>query len=789
MKISVNWLRDYLPKVPASDVFAEMLTFAGVEVESIQHTGVNVDKVVVARILSSEKHPDADRLNVCMVDDGSGIPRQIVCGAKNYRLQDCVPLALPGAILPGDVKIKTGKLRGVKSDGMLCSGKELGMGEDGAGLLILPPDVKPGTPIKDLFSGDVIIEVEITPNRPDLLSHRGIARETATLASIDVQWPVSVAPPENANLSKIGVTISAQRQCPLYTARRISGVTIKPSPTWLATRLESVGIRPINNVVDITNYVMLEFGQPLHAFDAARLNGGIVVRLARPDEQLLALDGKAYGLAGDALIIADASRPIALAGIMGGEETGVTASTTEIVLEAAYFERSHIRRTSRLLGLTTESSYRFERGVNPAGIHEAANRAAQLILELAGGEAGVLEEATTQVWESLNTPWEVAMRYERCRSLLGAEISNNKIDELLGRLGLRKKSGNELSATWVVPVFRDDLRREVDLIEEVVRTAGINTIGARVSGWFAPASKDDYAHDTRMTIARHLAGAGFFEVRTLSLISKAALASDPFGNSAGLALRNPMSEDNSVLRASLLPGLLATANTNFRYGALTLRIFEIGPVYNQAGEARMSLGLLISGVGAEMHWRTQKDRPVDIFDLKGILESLVPLKLARRTDARQPLDLDIIVDGKKVGRAAQLAGDIARSIGARHPVVVAEMDLEIVMAHVNRIRKYHAVPRFPAVTRDIALVGPSHVSHEQIFSVILEAGGELLESAILFDVFTDFTGQKLPKETRSMAYALTFRDPGRTLNDGEVNALHAAIVERLAQTLNLKLRG
>ncbi len=789
MKISINWLRDYLPEVPSVGEFAEMLTFAGVEVEDIQHTGANIANVVVARILSSEKHPDADRLSVCTVDDGTGTPRQIVCGAKNYKVQDCVPLALPGAVLPGAVKIKAGKLRGIKSEGMLCSGKELGLGDDSAGLLILPKDAAPGTPIGKLFPGDTFVEIEITPNRPDLLSHFGIARETASLISADVRWPAVTAPHENPDLPRVSVTVAAPKQCPYYTARRIKGVTVRPSPPWLAARLESVGIRPINNIVDVTNYVMLELGQPLHAFDAAKLNGGVCVRLARPDEQLLALDGKTYGLAGDALIIADATRPIALAGIMGGEESGVTASTTEIILESAYFEPAQIRRTSRSLCLTSDSSYRFERGVNPGGVKDASDRAAQLILELAGGEAGCLEEVIAPEWTSLNAPWEVTMRYDRCRSLLGADISNSRIDELLRRLGLAKKNGDDLRAAWTIPLFRGDLRREVDLIEEVVRTAGMTIIKTRTSGFFAPASADDEAHDLRMAIARRLVGAGFFEVRTLALISKAAAAADPFGKSSALLLRNPMSEDHAVMRPSLLPGLFSTADANFRNGAATLRLFEIGAVYDEKGADRCCLALLLSGPQMESHWRAQEERALDIFDLKGALQLLLPVRFMRRADARQPLDLDILVDGKPAGRAGQIAGDAARAIGARNPVLVAEMELQVVMQHIRRAPKYRAVAKFPAVRRDIALVGPRGVAHEQIVSVIIEAGGDLLESATLFDVFTDDSGEKLPADARSMAYALTFRAADRTLKDSDVAAVHERIVHQLSDKLQLTLRA
>ena len=407
MKISLNWLREYVDYDGSPEALAELLTMAGVEAEGIETRGLDLPKVVVAQILSREQHPNADRLSVCRVDDGSGAhpPRQIVCGAKNFQVGDRVPLALPGAVLPGDVRIKVGKLRGIESDGMLCSARELRLSDDAEGLLILAPDARVGAPISEIFPGDTILDLEITPNRSDLLSHLGLAREVHALSGRPLLPAVAVAAgggwPADGESGAVRVAVAAEARgaCPYYTARVLEGVQVGPSPEWLRQRLEAVGLRSINNVVDVTNFVMLELGQPLHAFDAAHIGeAGIEVRLAHPGEELLALDGRTYKLAPDHLVIAQhGGRAEGLAGVMGGEESGVKAGTTRIILEAACFSARGIRRTARTLGLNSDASYRFERGVDPAGVLAAARRAEGLLRELAGGRKSS-EERKQGTW-------------------------------------------------------------------------------------------------------------------------------------------------------------------------------------------------------------------------------------------------------------------------------------------------------------------------------------------------------------------------------------------------------
>jgi len=432
MKFSVNWLREFvdLPKNPED--IAELLTRAGVETENIETRGAKINKVIVSRITASSRHPNADRLTVCEVDDGSGTKRQIVCGATNYKVGDKVPLALPGAKLPNGTEIRKSNLRGVESEGMPCSPVELGLGEDASGLLILSPDAKIGAPIGDLLPPDTILDVEITPNRGDLLSHFGLAREIAALT----RKKLESAPREaKIDIKKSGVTIGAIRECPFFSARKIDNVTIGPSPQWLRAKIESVGIRSINNIVDISNFVMLELGQPTHAFDADKLKGRINVRLARDGEKFLALDGEIYSLKPDNLVVADQERAVGIAGVMGGEETGVTESTKNILLESAYFLPATVRRTARNLNLPSDASYRFERGVDPQMVLRASQRATELFREIAGGTPAMEVEAAGKVPAN---PADVSLSYEKCDRVVGIAIKPKTVDEILERVGLQK---------------------------------------------------------------------------------------------------------------------------------------------------------------------------------------------------------------------------------------------------------------------------------------------------------------------------------------------------------------
>src|SRR6266566_574020 len=519
MKFSVNWLGEFVDLPANVDTLAELLTLAGVEIESIDQRGANIDKVVVSQITASTQHPNADRLTVCEVDDGSGTKRHIVCGATNYKVGDKVPLALPGARLANGTEIRRSKLRGIESEGMLCSPIELSLGEDASGLLILSPDAKIGALIVDLFPADTILDVEITPNRGDLLSHFGLAREIAALTGKKLK---STPRESKIDIKKSGVTITATRECPFFSARKIDNVKVGPSPQWLRAKIESVGIRSINNIVDISNFVMLELGQPTHAFDADKIKGGINVRLARDGEKFLALDGKTYSLKPDNLVVADQERAVGIAGVMGGEETGVNDSTKNILLESAYFLPASVRRTARNLNLPSDASYRFERGVDPEMVLRASQRAAELMRDIAGGIPA--NEIQVAGEPPLNLA-DVPLSYDKCDRVIGVTIPRKIVDEILMRFGLRKTAGKSETATWRIPSYRRDLRRDVDLIEEVLRAYGIDKIPGRTRGRFVSTSDADRSHDLESLVLRErLTTCGLSEVRTSKLISRTASA-------------------------------------------------------------------------------------------------------------------------------------------------------------------------------------------------------------------------------------------------------------------------
>src|SRR5438067_7612289 len=615
MKFSVNWLREFVELPSNVDELADSLTMAGIEIEGIEKRGAKFDNVVVAQIKISEQHPNADRLSVCQVDDGSGQTRQIVCGAKNYQIGDKVPLALPGAVLANDLKIKPSKLRGIESQGMLCSASELGLSEDSDGLLILSPDAKIGEPIASLFPEDTILEVEITPNRGDLLSHYGLAREIAALVGSSRCDDRGRRSAPSLPLKKNGVTISAPTECPFYSARRIDNIKVGPSPGWLRTRLEEVGLRSINNIVDITNFVMLEFGQPLHAFDADKLKGGINVRLATAGEKFLALDGKTYSLGERDLVIADDARAVGIAGVMGGEDTGVTESTTTLLLESAFFDPASVRRTARTLNLPSDASYRFERRVDPGMILPSSQRVTELIREIANGNSA---NEIAIAGELPAAPSDVSLRYERCNRLIGLPIPRERVDEILERFGLKKASAGTDEAAWHIPSSRSDLQREADLIEEVVRVFGIERVPLRDRSRFTTESAADRAYDFESALRQRLVARGIFEARTSALLPRQA---GLFGTAA-IELRNPLSEDHVALRPTLLSGLVDVLSRNVRNGASSIRLFELGNTFSppDALEKR-NLALVFSGDSAgRAHWRSDTRR-LDLFDLKGAIET------------------------------------------------------------------------------------------------------------------------------------------------------------------------
>ena len=821
MKTSLSWLQTHLDLSGRTTAqLSDLLTFAGIEVEGIEEKGVDSDKIVVGQILESVQHPNADRLSVCQVDDGSGKPRQIVCGAKNYKVGDKVPVALPGAILPGNFEIKEGQLRKVASNGMMCSGKELGLGDDHSGLLILDPELPTGKLFKELVQPDVQFDLEITPNRSDLLSHLGLARELAALTGLPLKGErdhvktstkLKAAKPDE-------VEIKAADGCPFYTARIIKGIKVGPSPDWLRQRLESIGLRPINNIVDITNYVMFEMGQSLHAFDLAKLSGGIVVRYASDGEKITALDGNEYSLVTSDLVIADQTRPVAVAGVMGGEETGVTDTTTDILLESAYFTPSVVRRTGRRLGLSSDSSYRFERGMDPQQVQGGSEFATKLILTIAGGTA---EDITLSAGEIPQLVGEVELDEGRAHRLLGIpDLQADEIHSILEKLGLTKQSAAHGKSRWQIPSYRLDLQRSVDLVEELARVIGLERVPSRNAAIVGSGDAADRNYDLAMQIRHSLVHRGFNEAQTLRLISAAQLtdglgiadessrlrkevASAPpdhalagAATSSAVPVKNPLSEDHTHLRPSITPGLIATAALNIRQGANRLRFFEIGRVFltlpNGTTREEDRIALLLSGPVSPTSWSDSDPRIADVFDLRGAIESLSGLgsiEIKRGTDNGTFLLNSEIRSGNRVlGWIAQLHPARARQIDARHPVYVAELLLSAVRQGSSGPAKFEELPKFPAITRDVAMEAPADLANQKVAAYFGGLREPLLVNAEVFDVFADPAGEKLPKDRKSLAYSLTYRSPERTLETAEVDQAHGRVLAGLEKALPVVIR-
>jgi phenylalanyl-tRNA synthetase beta chain len=788
MKFSVHWLAEFVDLPKNAEEIGDLLTRAGVETKNIETRGAKIDHVIVSQVTASSRHPNADRLTVCEVDDGSGTKRQIVCGATNYKVGDKVPLALPGAKLPNGTEIRKSKLRGVESEGMLCSAIELGLGQEAAGLLILSPEAKIGAPIAGLFPSDTILDVEITPNRGDLLSHFGLAREIAALTGKKLK-----STPREAKIDtkKSGVTISATRECPFFSVRKIDNVKVGPSPQWLRAKIESVGIRSINNIVDISNFVMLELGQPTHAFDADKLKGGINVRVARESEKFLALDGKTYSLKPDNLVVADQKHAVGIAGVMGGEETGVTEPTKNVLLEAAYFLPASVRRTARNLNLPSDASYRFERGVDPGMVLRASQRATELIREIAGGTPA--KEICVAGKVPAN-PANVSLSYEKCDRVVGISIKPKNVDEILTGFGLTKVhkntdsktrrlkavKSNESISMWEIPSYRRDLQRDVDLIEEVVRAYGVNKVPGTDRSRFTPSSAADHSHDLESTFRARLVAHGLSEARTSKLIPRTASA---FGENA-VKLRNPLSEDHVALRPSLISGLLDVLERNVRAGAERVAIFEIGRAFIPPdGKEERHLGVLLWGnTSRAPNWRSQTSRALDLFDLKGALECVAPdLSVRPGKFPDLALAVEIWSGDRMIGFGGQLSATQSNAPGS---VVIAELHADLLLVVDDSLKKFRELDRYPSITRDIAMIVPEDISNEKILRAIQEPKERLIESVELFDLFTTNVGEA----RKSLAYRLTYRDRSRTLTSEEVSAVHAKIRERLQRDLGAELR-
>ena len=783
MNISLNWLTTHLDLSGRSiSEISDLFTFAGVEVEGIVTKGIASEKIVVAQIMEAFQHPDADKLKVTKVDAGEGQLRQIVCGAKNYKVGDKVPCCLPGAQLPGGFTISETKMRGVESKGMLAAAEEIGLPKGEDGLLILPADSPIGVSVKTLFDSDTLLELEVTPNRPDLLSHRGMARELATLLKTPL-ISEKLAETNTTPASPDFIKLEAADACPFYSATRIDGVKVGESPTWLKERLAAIGLRPINNLVDITNFVLHETGQPLHAFDAAKVTLPLVIRHAVDGEQFTALDTSIHTLTPDDLLISDASgAALALAGIMGGLESGVTESTTSILLEAAYFAPSGIRRSSRRTVLSSDSSYRYERGADPQSVLPESRSANGCITQTAG---------TLPL-----PPSPVSLDLNRLHHLLGNSISTQAAEEILTRLGLAKLPEGQ----WAIPSFRQDLTRHIDLAEEINRVHGLANVPSRLRATFVPTSDTDAAYDADMILRQRLAALGLHECQTIKLIAESQLADlyplRPMQDGDLIRVKSPLSEDHAIMRPSIVPGLVASAERNARQQAKSIRLFEMGRVFRNAGGGKArdqeseSLAILVSGNTNPSSWAA-KDRAADLYDAKAILSALLPnqeITLKPKDREGFVLSAEIKAGEQTIGVFARLSPSRERQLDLGSPTFVAELDLA-------KLRKLTAgpahaadLPQFPGSSRDAAMELPIDTPNATIEATLAKAKEPLLVAYECFDLFSDPTGVKIAADRKSIAYRFHYRASERTLVLKEIDEAHKRILELLKTIKGLVFR-
>ena len=808
MKISYNWLQNYLDLSTTSvEAIAEMLPLLGFDVESIERLGPpQLEHVVVGEVVEYAQHPNADRLRCCKVRTGLETPlHSIVCGAKNFEAGDKVMVALPGAILPGNFKIKKSKLRGEPSEGMLCSAKELQLGQDHAGILIVDAEQALGRPLNQVFSDcDTVLNLEVTPNRVDVLSHIGTARELAARLGCGVRYPQIHSSRVNASSGQPllrEIEVKAAEACPHYTAQCIRGVEVKASPKWLKAAVEAIGLRSINNVVDVTNYVLHETGQPLHAFDAGKIQGEqLQVRFAQPQEQITTLDEKQRSLSEDMLVIADAHNALVVAGVMGSQRAEVDLTTTDIVLESAYFEPSQVRATSRKLGLSSDSAYRFERGVDPQGIEYARQRAADLILEVAGGR---LDGDCIEVGSAPVTCDEIELRPQRVRQLLGFELSDDAMQQALEAIELKVSVHTQATGAdrWIVgiPSFRGDLQREIDLVEEIVRIYGTDKIPASSVEARGICHADHRVHAFKQQVAQDLCGQNFDEALLYSLRAPEEVAT-LFGDEAyqRLTLANPLQSDQSHLRPSLIPGLLDVLKLNQARGTEATRFYERGQVFRAANgqvSELISVAFVLLADPVRREWRVRESG--DFYTARSLCEGI----LSRAGIAPNKLNFEPIdaCELWQPGHAAE-AGDwsqmgysctagllkldtVKARWGIEHRVIAGSvlMTPAIFKRKMSRAR-YQALSNQPASVKDLALMVDASTLAAQVERDLAKFAkkacqGFVCEQVRIFDVYG---GSGLPEGQKSLALSLRFRAQERTLKEKEVNAAFELIQKMIA---------
>ena len=804
MRVIHSWLQKYIKFSLKPEILAEKLGMLGLEIEGIEHLGEKYSGFVVGKVLQKSKHPNADKLSVCKVSVGKQ-SLQIVCGGPNVAEGQKVAVGMVGATVPRNQHDPDGKpfvlsqikIRGIESTGMICSAFELDLGEDADGILVLDPSAKVGQPMAQYLGlDDIAYDLEVTPNRPDWLSHIGVAREIGVILKRQPKLPSIKLKEGSIPIRKhLTVKIEDALNCRRFAARMIRGVTIQPSPKWLQDALLKVGLRPRNNVVDVTNYVMLECGQPLHAFDYNLLEGGaIVVRSTKGPSSFKTLDGKTHQLPSGAVMVCDSQREVSIAGIMGGENSEIQETTQDVVLESANWNPSAIRRTSKKLGISTDASQRFERGADPEAVVYALNRASEMILNLAGGVLlkGMIDAYPTKISKRV-----VPLRVNRVNELLGTSLSTREALHALNLLGIKSNGKKGDRILLHVPSYRIDIEREVDLIEEIARVYGYDKIEEKTM--VALNLVNPFPVSTLSSRVReHAIGLGFQEVVTVPMVDERR---SNLGNGTPVRLLNPQSSDMTVLRTSLISGMLDVVARNQSFGNVDLRLFETGSVFSQKTQqgSAPSLGdiveeedicLVMTGHAAPASWDTAS-RMVDIYDMKGEVANLFakftldkPLFISYSTSNCLAEDaVAIEINGSKVGHLGAVRDDLLNLFGIEQQVFVAELKLKA--CSIEKKKKYQPLPRFPKVRRDVAFIVSREVMAHDIESTIRESSSGLISGVELFDLYE---GEKVPEGKKGIAFALEMMSIEKTLRDEEIDAEISMVVKSVEQKFGATLR-
>ena len=796
MKVPFSWLNELVELDQDINTLSDQLTFIGLEVESVEILGSEFDGVVAGVVTHIQQHPNADKLKLCLVAYGESEQMRVVCGAPNVMVGGVYPFAPVGTELPGGFTIKKAKIRGEESMGMLCAKDELGLGEDHSGLLELGSDVVAGTPFVEIWGApETVIELEITPNRPDCLSMIGIAREIAALTNKPIKLPKKTV--SNSNDSSMSVNVCDAEDTPRYTLRVIDGVEIGPSPQWMQKRLEAVGIRPINNVVDITNYVMLETGHPLHAFDQGSINGNeISVRRAFPNEKIQTLDGVDRSLDDSMLVIADSEKSIALAGVMGGANSEVKADTTSIILEVACFNAKSIRATAKKLGLHSESSYRFQRGVCANSVSDASDRAVMLLMEFAGAKT------SSSMIDKYDNPQDekiISVDWERIAQRIGAPVSDEEIKSILIKLGMEVIEA-EGEAKVIPPPYRLDLDREIDLVEEVARIYGMERIPENIPQAKVVEGCNDSRFNSLRSLRNNLQGLGVSEIMNYTLVSDNLLDRFDDGNkSLREKLPHPISEDQSVLRTSLIPQMVESLGRNYSRQINEACFYELGRVFNRENNnliqsERVSFGMM----GPVGRRQLNKRRPLEAEEMfiwmKGLIEVLLN-KQNLNDLIFKDLDNSYYEDGQAlsvyykdscIGSFGLIKKSILELWKVNTSVAVGELELDALLSVVGQYSSVNEVPVYPSISRDLALIVDQGVTNDSVINIVAKLQPKNLESLELFDVYT---GKGVDKGKKSVAYSFTYRSANQTLTDKKVNKVHQQVIDTLCKELVAEVRN